>query len=191
TLFRSFSVYPGGVLGIAGLKGSGRTELCHALLGIDPSRSGEIVVAGKPVTIKSPADALKAGIALVPENRQTQGLSGSHTLYFNAHLPWMHQIRGGLGTIDDRTGRKVVSEYVDRFQVKTPGITALMRNLSGGNQQKIVIAKNLATEPLVLLMDDPTYGVDIQAKAEIQKIIDQFVSADKAVILVSSELPDL
>lgn len=186
----SFAVYPGEVLGLAGLKGSGRTEIFNCLFGIDPILSGAILLDGKPLSIRHPHDAIDQGITLIPENRHTQGLSLAHSLYLNVQLPWMKRIRGRI-FINDRLGHAMVRDLIDRLQIKTSHVDATVNNLSGGNQQKVVIAKALGAEPRILLMDDPTYGVDIGAKAEIMKIVDAFTRQGNAVILVSSDSEEL
>jgi ribose transport system ATP-binding protein len=186
----SFVLRRGEVLGLAGLKGSGRTEILKSLFGVDPVESGEIKIKGRVCPVRSPKEAMQRGIALIPGNRQLEGLCLFHSLYFNAQLPWMDRIKQGF-FINDRNGKKTVSELVSRLQIKTAGLSAPVSNLSGGNQQKVVIAKVLATQPSILLMDDPTFGVDIQVKVEIAQIIDEFARAGNGVILVSSDPEEL
>ena len=186
----SFAVYPGEVLGLAGLKGSGRTETFNMVFGVDPLQSGEIRLDGEHVSIKDPKTAIKNGITLIPENRHALGLSLSHSLYLNTQLPWLDKIRGFL-LMNDRLGQRVVEDLVRQLHIKADSIFSKVSSLSGGNQQKVVIAKSLGAKPRVVLMDDPTYGVDIHAKTEIMKIVDSFTAAGNAVVLVSSELEEL
>jgi ribose transport system ATP-binding protein len=186
----SFVLRRGEVLGLAGLKGSGRTEILKSLFGVDPIESGEIKIKGRVCPVRSPKEAMKKGVALIPGNRQLEGLCLFHSLYFNAQLPWMDRITHGF-FISDRNGKRTVSELVSRLQIKTAGLSTPVSKLSGGNQQKVVIAKVLATQPNILLMDDPTFGVDIQVKVEIAQIIDAFARAGNGVILVSSDPEEL
>lgn len=186
----SFDLYPGEILGVAGLMGSGRTELARAIFGIDPLDSGEIRIHGKPVAIHNPDDAIDAGISLVPEDRRSQGLVLDHTVRDNAVLPLLERIKRGL-LIDERRGDQIAESLVENLRVKTPSIGTVTRLLSGGNQQKIVIGKWLAMEPEVLILDEPTAGVDIQAKTEILGIIRELADAGKGVIVISSEPAEL
>jgi ribose transport system ATP-binding protein len=186
----SLQLHAGEILGLAGLMGSGRTELVRALFGIDRAQAGQVLVRGRPTNIHSPEDALRAGICLVPEDRRAQGLVLGHTLKDNLLLPLL----GGLrrqGLIDDGAGDRVVKAYVESLQIKTDSIHKLVRLLSGGNQQKVVIAKWLASQPDILLMDEPTAGVDIGAKTEILDIIRRLADEGKGVVLISSELTEL
>jgi ribose transport system ATP-binding protein len=186
----SFEVFPGEVVGIAGLKGSGRTELFNNLFGIDPIVQGDIVIDGMKVKIKNPKSALDCGIFLVPENRKTLGLSTSHSLYLNIQLPWMNKIKK-LFLIDDKKGREITNSYIKKLHIKTESMNTEVKDLSGGNQQKVVIGKALATNPKVILLDDPTYGVDVHAKTEIMKIIEGFITSGGAVLLASSDMEEL
>ena len=185
----SFKLYPGETVGVVGLKGSGKTELVNNLFGIDPITDGELLVKGKPVSIRSPQDALKKKIFLIPENRQTLGLIQNHSLYHNMQLPWMNRFSKGL--LNDRKGREITNNIIKALQIKTNDENTVAKKLSGGNQQKVVIGKGLGIDPDILLMDDPTYGVDVNAKAEISNIIFNFKSKGGAVILISSEIEDI
>jgi ribose transport system ATP-binding protein len=180
----------GEVVGLAGLMGSGRSELARAIFGIDRVDSGEIVLRGSPVAFHRPQDAIDAAIALIPEDRHEQGLVMDHSVRANALLPLLGRLRH-WGLIDDGKGKRVVDGYVDNLAIKTRGTEMPVRLLSGGNQQKVVIAKWLATEPSILIMDEPTAGVDIGTKYEIVQKIREFVEAGNAVIFISSELPEL
>lgn len=187
----SVSAYAGEVVGIAGLLGSGRTEFLRALFGIDRVRSGEILIDGKRVNLHDSNDAIRHGISLVPENRREQGLILDYTVAENTVMSIYGKIKKGLLFIDEKIKNRIAQEYVDKFAVKTQGIGQVIRYLSGGNQQKIVVAKCLANDSKILLLDDPTFGVDIQAKREIMKIIRDFASRGNVVFMVSSEFNEL
>jgi ribose transport system ATP-binding protein len=186
----SFQLYPGEILGLAGLMGSGRTELVQALFGINKITQGEVRVRGRQVTIRDPNDAIAAGMCLVPEDRRIQGLVLDHTVRDNLLLPLLKRFER-FGLIDDAQGNKLVQSYVSSLRIKTDSIYKIIRLLSGGNQQKVVIAKWLAAEPQILLMDEPTAGVDIGAKVEIVNVIRELADSGKGVIVISSEFPEL
>ncbi|MFC4766310.1 sugar ABC transporter ATP-binding protein [Effusibacillus consociatus] len=186
----SFDLYRGEILGIAGLMGSGRSEMVRAIFGIDPIDSGEILMNSQKLSIKKPEDAIKAGIALVPEDRRMQGLILDHSVKDNILLPILSNIKKGM-FIDDAKGNQIASEFVTRLNIKTDNIFKTSRLLSGGNQQKIVLAKWLANSPEILILDEPTIGVDIGAKTEIIEIIRSLADSGKAIIVISSELPEL
>jgi ribose transport system ATP-binding protein len=186
----SFDVRAGEVLGVAGLLGSGRTELANTLFGMRAIERGTIRVHGQERRIRRPQDAIAAGLALVPEDRRLQGLVLAHSVRDNVLLPVLGTLtRRGL--VDDRRGTDVVRDYVRRLAIQTRSVHTPVRLLSGGNQQKAVIAKWLATEPDVLIMDEPTAGVDIGAKVEIVEMIRDLAEAGNAILLFSSELPEL
>ncbi len=187
----SLKLSAGEVVGLVGLMGSGRSELLQTVFGIRQLSSGEIRVRGTPIDIRNPTDAMRARIAMIPEDRRVQGLIMDHMLKDNVLLPLLGQfVRNGF--IDDRAARRKVGEYVRSLDIRTPSIFKIVRQLSGGNQQKVVIAKWLGAEPDIFLMDEPTAGVDIGAKTEIITLI-RHLAGDlgKAVLLVSSELPEL
>ncbi|NCC13602.1 MAG: sugar ABC transporter ATP-binding protein [Spirochaetia bacterium] len=186
----SLAVYPGEIVGIAGLLGSGRTELLRALFGIDPIVKGEILLDGKPIILHSTSDAIEHGIALVPENRREQGLVLDYSVSENLIMPIVHRIKRLL-FVDERKKDTIVKQYIKQLGVKTQGPGQVVRYLSGGNQQKIVVAKFLASDSRVLLLDDPTFGVDLQAKHEIMKIIHAYAAKGNAVVMVSSEFNEL
>jgi ribose transport system ATP-binding protein len=186
----TFDLYPGEILGVAGLMGSGRTELARALFGIDQIDSGEVLIRGKRASIKVPDDAIDAGLALVPEDRRSQGLVLDHTVEDNLTLPLLPRLRR-LGLIDDARGGRIATSFVQSLQIKTSSIDTPVRLLSGGNQQKIVIGKWLATEPDILIMDEPTAGVDIGAKTEILGVIRGLADQRKGIIVISSEPAEL
>src|SRR5918995_4515206 len=186
----SFDLYPGEILGLAGLMGSGRTELARAIFGIDRVDKGEILIRGHRVDIGSPEAAIDAGVSLVPEDRRIQGLILDHTVKNNLLLPLLDQL-DNAGIINDRRGDRMAGSIVADLRIKTGSIATTVRLLSGGNQQKVVIGKWLATEPEILLMDEPTAGVDIQAKTEILGVIRALADRGKGIIVISSELVEL
>jgi ribose transport system ATP-binding protein len=180
----------GEILGLAGLMGSGRTELARALFGIDPIESGEIVVRGRRLDIRGPEDAIEAGFALIPEDRRAQGLILDHSVRENLLLPALDRLSRG-GFVDDAGGTRLAESFVKKLTIRLRSVNQPVRLLSGGNQQKVVIAKWLATEPRILIMDEPTAGVDIGTKGEIVEMIRAFAEAGNGVIIISSELPEL
>jgi ribose transport system ATP-binding protein len=186
----NFSIQPGEIVGIAGLMGSGRTELVRCLFGIDPIDQGEIYVNGKKQKIKNARDAIDAGIALIPEDRRMQGLVLEHSVKENLTLPILSKLNKGL-FIDNKKSNEISKQFVQKLNIKTDNIFKQANLLSGGNQQKIVLAKWLANDPTVLLLDEPTIGVDIGAKMEIIDIIRAMAETGKAILVVSSELPEL
>jgi ribose transport system ATP-binding protein len=186
----SFSVAPGEIVGLAGLMGSGRTELARVLFGIDPVRSGSLVLRGKELRLQGPQDAIRAGIALIPEDRRAQGLILDHSVRENLTLPLLGRMRRGP-LLDDRKGRSLARGLIERFRVKVADPDRPVRLLSGGNQQKVVIAKWLGTDPQVLIMDEPTAGVDIGTKNEILATIRGLADQGMAVLVISSEYPEL
>ncbi|RFU60051.1 sugar ABC transporter ATP-binding protein [Bacillus sp. V59.32b] len=186
----SFKLYPGEILGLAGLMGSGRSELARSIFGIDPRDSGDVYINGEKQTIKNPTDAIKAGLALIPEDRRVQGLVLGHNVKDNMILPILSKIKKGL-FVDERKANMLADELVKKLNIKTDHIFKTASLLSGGNQQKIVLAKWLANDPDVLILDEPTIGVDIGAKTEIIDIIRELADSGKAIIVISSELPEL
>ena len=186
----SFSLYPGEILGIGGLMGSGRTELARAIFGIDRIDAGEVLVRGERVAIEAPDDAIAAGVSLIPEDRRSQGLVLDHTVRDNLLLPLLPRLQQ-YGLVDDARGARVADSFVESLQIKTNSIETPVRLLSGGNQQKVVIGKWLATDPGILIMDEPTAGVDIGAKTEILGVIRRLADAGKGVIVISSEPAEL
>ena len=186
----SFDLYPGEILGLAGLMGSGRTELARALFGIDRASKGEILIRGQTVDLSSPEASIDAGISLVPEDRRIQGLVLDHTVKNNLLLPLLDRL-DHAGLIDDRRGDRLAVSIVEEMRIKTRSIGTTVRLLSGGNQQKVVIGKWLATEPDILIMDEPTAGVDIQAKTEILGVIRALADSGKGIVVISSELVEL
>jgi ribose transport system ATP-binding protein len=187
----SFSVRRGEVVGIFGLMGAGRTELLHAIFGLHPHTSkGRVFLDGRPVSIRSPQQAIAAGLALAPEDRKAEGLVLSMSVSENVSLPCLNRTTR-LGLLQPARERALVGNYVDRLAVRTPSLSQRVRNLSGGNQQKVVLSKWLATGPKVLLLDEPTRGIDINAKKEIYTLIDELARSGLGVVMVSSELPEI
>jgi len=186
----SFEVRRGEILGLAGLVGAGRTEIARVLFGIDKADAGEVLVAGKHVDIKSPRDAMRLGIVYVPEDRHEQGLVLDFSIAANVSLPIVQKLSRFL-VVDRAQEERLADEYSKQLQVRSTGVEQAASALSGGNQQKVVIAKWLATEPTVLLLDEPTQGVDIGAKAEVHRIISQLAGQGMAIVLISSELSEV
>lgn len=186
----SFNVKKGEVLGIAGLMGSGRTEVLETIAGIRPQGESNIILDGEGLNIRSVKNAINKGIVLIPEDRRRQGLVLMHSVKENICLPNFRRIIKGI-IIDKKKVRKLCDESIGELNIKTSGIDTIISNLSGGNQQKVVIAKWLKTNPKLLLLDEPTAGVDVGAKGEIIDIIRKFVTKGNSVILVSSELSEL
>jgi ribose transport system ATP-binding protein len=192
-LFRdvSFSARRGEVLGVFGLMGAGRTELLETLFGMHPrDSSGDVFVGGRAVEIRSPVDAIALGIGLAPEDRKSAGLVLGMSVAGNTSLACLsHFDRHGL--VDEKAEHRMVEEAIARFRIKTPSLLQAVRNLSGGNQQKVILGKWLATEPAILLLDEPTRGIDVNAKDEIYRIIHALSDSGLAVIVVSSELEEI
>jgi ribose transport system ATP-binding protein len=186
----SFRLFRGEVLGIAGLLGSGRSELARLLFGIDPIVSGEILVRGKPITITSPRSAIKAGIALIPESRQREGLIVAQSVVANLSLPRIDGLSRGP-FLDKSSQTAMATELVKRLLVKTASLNVAVRTLSGGNQQKLVLGKWLAMEPEIIILDEPTAGVDIGSKSEIIELIRSLADSGKSIIIISSEPAEL
>jgi ribose transport system ATP-binding protein len=186
----NFKLFPGEILGIAGLMGSGRSEMVRSIFGIDPKDSGDIIVNGQKRNIKSPADAVENGLALIPEDRRMQGLVLEHSVKENIILPILSKVKKGL-LLDEKKADEIANRFVEKLNIKTDDIFKTTKLLSGGNQQKIVLAKWLANDPTVLILDEPTIGVDIVAKTEIVDVIRELADSGKAILVISSELPEL
>ncbi|WP_366927926.1 sugar ABC transporter ATP-binding protein [Clostridium sp.] len=187
----SFKLNKGEILGISGLVGSGRSEVVRALIGADKADEKEIYMNEKKVNIKSPYEALKLGIALIPEDRKTQGLILESSVKDNVSLSSLNKVTNKYNFIDKAKERDIVEEYVSSLKIKTPDIDRMVKNLSGGNQQKVVIAKCLNTACEILIFDEPTRGIDVGAKAEIYKLMRQLVNKGASIIMISSELPEV
>jgi ribose transport system ATP-binding protein len=186
----SFKLYPGEILGLAGLMGSGRTELVRAVFGLDKKDGGSLKIDGKDVVIKNPREAIAQGFAFIPEDRRRQGLVMEHSVKQNILAANLSSL-SHLNFLSFSKINNVVQESITNFEVRPPEANREVRLLSGGNQQKVVIAKWMATNPKIVLMDEPTVGVDIGTKVEIMKLVRAIAAEGKSVILISSELPEL
>lgn len=186
----SFSVRKGETLGFAGLVGSGRTEIMRAVFGINPKISGEILIFGKAKTIHSPLDAVQAGMGFVPEDRREQGLILKMGVQKNLSLPKLKSL-AKYSIINRVQEKKVAQDQVKRLKIRTPSLHQVVETLSGGNQQKIVIGKWLALAPKILILDEPTRGIDVGSKAEVYQLIHQLAEKGVAIILISSELEEI
>lgn len=186
----SFSVCGGEVLGFAGLVGAGRTEVMRAIFGADARKTGKVYVKGKEADIRSPKAAISYGIAFLTEDRKGEGLVLSNTVGFNINLSTFEKSKWGL-LLNNALLRNKAKNDITQLRIKTPSINTTVRGLSGGNQQKVVIAKWLETNADIFIMDEPTRGLDVGAKLEVYNIINNLVSEGKAVIMVSSELPEV
>jgi len=186
----SFSLKAGEILGLAGLVGAGRTEISEAIFGLDREATGEIWIKGKKEVIRGPIQAMDKGLGLVPEDRKHHGLILSMTAKENVSLPILDEV-ASVGWVDNQKEKSIAQKFFDRMRVKAPSIDSGSSGLSGGNQQKLVIAKWLAANSDILLVDEPTRGVDVGAKAEIHSLIRGLAAEGKAVLLISSELPEL
>lgn len=185
----SFNLHRGEILGLAGLVGAGRTELARAIFGADPARSGTVRLNGKPIYVRHPADALRVGMGYLPEERKTLGIFPERSVMDN--LLSVDPPTTGAGLYDARAGRAIADAYKANLRIRTPSVAQAMANLSGGNQQKVILARWLRTNPDVLMVDEPTHGVDVGAKAEIYDLLRQVAARGKGVLLISSELPEL
>ena len=186
----SFTVGAGEVLGVSGLMGAGRTEIMQAVFGYLPADSGEILIDGQPVKIKNPMDAMKAGIGFITEDRKVEGLMLDKTIRENIALANLGTISGS-GVISKAREKSLISRGIEEFKIRCFGTEHECGNLSGGNQQKVVLAKWIYTEPKILILDEPTRGVDIGAKKEIYNVINDMARKGVAIIMVSSELPEI
>ena len=186
----NFNVRKGEIVGLTGLVGAGRTEVVETIFGITKPSSGKIYLEGKEVTIKQPSDAMGLGIGLLPEDRQKSGLIMSWGLGRNVTLATLHKYAKN-GFLDDKKEREISKEYLEEVDTKAVTIYDLASSLSGGNQQKVVVAKTLVQDLKVVIMDEPTKGVDVGAKAEIYDIMGQLAQKGYGVILISSEMPEI
>lgn len=187
----SFQVGKGEIVGLFGLMGAGRTELLESIFGLHPAHSsGQVLIGGQSICCDSPARAIAAGLALVPEDRKKDGLVLGLDVKNNISLTTLEEMEQ-LGTLSDSKECELADHYISELRIKTPSKEQKVKNLSGGNQQKIVLAKWLATRPKVLLLDEPTRGIDINAKTEIYKLIIRLANEGLAILVVSSELPEI
>ena len=187
----SFKLHPGDILGITGLLGSGRTELALSLFGLYAADEGEILVEGKPVRIGSVHDAMRLGIAYVPENRLVQGLIMEQSVGNNIVLTILHKLLNRLGLLDSRRMRDRVKAAVQELAIQVPSVDSPVETLSGGNQQRVVLAKWIATEPRILILDGPTVGIDVAAKSAIHTIIRDLARRGVGIIIISDEISEV
>jgi rhamnose transport system ATP-binding protein len=186
----SFDVHAGEIVALAGLVGAGRSEVARAIFGIDPVDAGEVKIAGKPLALGKPAAAVRAGLALVPEDRRAQGLALELSIARNASLTVLGRLMKH-GFISARSESTLAADWGKRLRLKASDLDAPVGTLSGGNQQKVVIGKWLATNPKVLIIDEPTRGIDVGAKAEVYRTLADLVREGMAVLMISSELPEV
>jgi len=192
----SFELHKGEILGFSGLMGAGRTETARAIFGADPKQSGKISVLDKAsgqlkeVTINSPEDAVKAGIGYLSEDRRRYGIVVGKSIIENSTLACLEEYTHGI-FIDKKKERKVTEKFIDELATKTPSADQLVMNLSGGNQQKVVIAKWLVKNSDILIFDEPTRGIDVGAKNEIYKLMNKLAAQGKSIIMISSEMTEI
>ncbi|GAB3127229.1 ATP-binding cassette domain-containing protein [Glaciibacter psychrotolerans] len=186
-----FELRRGEILGFAGLMGAGRTEVARAIIGADPSEIGTMEINGTAVSIKQPSDAVKNGIGYLSEDRKAYGLLLEQDVNTNILLASLRDYTDALGFVHTGKGKQISRDYVSSLRIKTPSITQTTKNLSGGNQQKVVIAKWLARDCDILIFDEPTRGIDVGAKEEIYQLLNELVAEGKSIIMISSELPEV
>ena len=186
----SLTVRAGEIVGLAGLVGSGRSELAQVVFGVTPATGGAILLDGRAITVGSPGEARTRGIAYVPEDRGTQGLVRPMSVRENMSLSVLRKVSSG-GFLDVAAEERLADEYVARLGIRTAGIEVAASKLSGGNQQKIVVGKWLATRPKLLILDEPTRGIDVGAKAEIHRLMGELAGRGLAILMISSELPEV
>jgi len=186
----SFDAARGEILGFAGLVGAGRSEMAKAIVGLDPSPAKEIIIGGEKISVETPHDAIEHGICLVPENRRTEGLIVEMAVRENVTLPSLRRLsRGGL--IQGKREREVAAQQVEALKVKTPGLETPVLTLSGGNQQKVVLGKWLARRPRVMILDEPTRGIDVGAKAEIYRLMRELAGQGTVIVMISSDMEEI
>jgi ribose transport system ATP-binding protein len=186
----SFTAYTGEILGVAGLVGAGRTELMRAIFGADPIDSGNVYVFGKKIKIESPQAAIRAGLGLLPEDRKYQGLVLNLSVVHNISLASLEKMKRS-GLLQLKYEKQRALDFVKKLRIATPNVEQLAQNLSGGNQQKVVLAKWLAMNPKVMILDEPTRGIDIGAKAEIYGLMRALADAGVAVLMISSDMEEV
>jgi ribose transport system ATP-binding protein len=187
----SFNLKRGEILGFAGLVGAGRTEVARAIFGADRATSGAVMVRGKPVQIRSPQDAVSAGIGYLSEDRKRYGLALGMDVETNIVMATFNRFLRWLGWVDTSKTRQTANRYVQALAVKTPSLQQIVKNLSGGNQQKVIIGKWLTANTEILIFDEPTRGIDVGAKSEIYKLLNELAQQGKGIIMISSELPEI
>lgn len=187
----NFSLYEGEIVGFAGLMGAGRTETTRAIFGVDPKESGQIILNGEEVKIHNPKDAIKAGIVLAPEDRKKDGLCTKLSIRHNIALPNLDLLCNKLGMVSNKKETEMCDKAVKDLKIKTPNVEINAANLSGGNQQKVVVGKWLARNSKVVIFDEPTRGIDVAAKVEIYNLMNKLKQEGIAVMFVSSEMPEV
>jgi rhamnose transport system ATP-binding protein len=187
----TFSVRAGEIVGVAGLVGAGRTELARTLFGLTPADAGEIRMNGAPVIIRTPGDAVARGIAYVPEDRRRHGVIGPMAVRANVTLASLGRVSGRLSVLNRADERMAAARYVKDLGIRPPSIDTLVASLSGGNQQKVALARWLMTEPRVLILDEPTQGVDVGAKADVHREMDRLAATGVAILMISSDLQEV
>jgi ribose transport system ATP-binding protein len=187
----NFTLKKGEILGFAGLMGAGRTEVARAVFGADRIDTGEIYVQGRRAQIKTPRDAVRYGIGYLSEDRKRYGLALGMDVESNVVLAAFKKFLGRLGWVNRGKTRRTAQQYVETLAIKTPTIQQRVRNLSGGNQQKVVIGKWLTADTDILIFDEPTRGIDVGAKSEIYKLLNDLAHQGKSIIMISSELPEV
>jgi ribose transport system ATP-binding protein len=185
-----FAIEPGEIVGMAGLMGAGRTELAETLFGVRPMISGTIAIDGKPITIRKPGDAIGAGIFLIPEDRRLDGLILTDCVKHNVSLARLPSL-SRFGFLQGAREEQLAQAMCERFQVRTPSTAQVAGNLSGGNQQKVVLAKWLSRTPRLLILDEPTRGIDVGAKSEIYALMDELAQQGAAILMISSDLEEI
>lgn len=186
----NFEVRRGEILGFAGIVGAGRTEAMKAIVGLDEKTDGQIEINGKPIVIRRPADAYRLGIGYIPESRREEGIFPEQSVGFNMVIKVLDQFIKGVH-LNKAKETEITKRYIRELAVKTPSVDSFIKNLSGGNQQKVVISSWLASAPGILIMDEPTRGIDVGAKAEIYALMNDLAAHGIAIIMISSELPEI
>ncbi|MFA7540271.1 MAG: sugar ABC transporter ATP-binding protein, partial [Sphaerochaetaceae bacterium] len=187
----NFTLHKGEVLGITGLVGAGRTEVVKSVFGLNPQDEGVLLLDGQEVAIKNPSEAMRNGIAFIPENRLTEGLVLRKSTQENLTLTLLEELSGRLGLLNPKKSDKVAASWIEKLDIRPSNPHLFTAKLSGGNQQRVVIAKWLATNPKILIVDEPTNGIDVGAKAEIHRLLRQLAETGLGIIVVSSELPEI
>jgi len=187
----SFEVRRGEILGVAGLIGAGRTELIETIFGLRKKTAGKVFIDGKEVQIKSPVDAIKNGMAFLTEDRRLNGIFPVLSVKVNLIVADLHHLINKTGLLNNKLVLKKCLEYIKAIQIKTPSHEQIVMNLSGGNQQKVLVGRWLMTEPEILFLDEPTRGIDVGTKAEIHRLITELAGTGKSIVMVSSELPEI
>jgi rhamnose transport system ATP-binding protein len=187
----SFTIRPGEIVAMYGLIGSGAADVARALFGIDPADAGQVTVDGKDVALASPADAVRNGISMLPANRKVQGVFGPKSIAFNISSGHLKLLSKWGVWVDRSRERTIAGDFIKRISIKAPGPSTAVNNLSGGNQQKVVLARQLVERPRILLLEEPTQGVDVGAKDEIHRIILELADGGGAVLVISSDLPEV